>query len=107
MYYLQAVLISNCTSKPTFTKPNIHGKRTYILSVLKKNFWWPKRQHMRGMGQEQGQRLALPLKSFPELAQDGPAYRLEATWKWPICLGKTFFFLKINFSNSGRGIARC
>ena len=36
MHYLQAVLISNCTSKPTFTKPNIHGKRTYILSVLKR-----------------------------------------------------------------------
>ena len=43
MHYLQAVLISNCTSKPTFTKPNIHGKRTYILSVLKRQRLWSKR----------------------------------------------------------------
>ena len=37
MHYLQAVLISNCTSKPTFTVNALisyHGKRTYILSVL-------------------------------------------------------------------------
>ena len=43
MHYLQAVLISNCTSKPTFTKPNIHGKRTYILSVLKRQRLWSKK----------------------------------------------------------------
>ena len=39
MHYLQAVLISNCTSKPTFTVNALisyHGKRTYILSVLSK-----------------------------------------------------------------------